>query len=98
MAERPAVPGPLWLASRGTARGMGAPTVEGVIRNCRIAAGVEGRPSSAHSFRHGYAIRMLDQGEDIAAVAAWLGHSDPAFTAARYVVRSEAQLRVKYFG
>lgn len=98
LAERPAVAGPLWLTSRGKPRACAEQTIQSVLRYTRQAAGIEGRPSNAHAFRHAFAIRMLDQGEDIAAVAAWMGHHDPAFTAARYVVRSEAALRAKYFG
>ena len=98
LAERPAAADPaLFLTSKGRPRAMAAATVEGIIRRLRIAAGLDGRPTNAHSFRHAFAIRMLDEGHDLAAVSAWLGHHDPAFTAARYVVRSEASLREKYF-
>lgn len=98
LAERPAVGGPLWLTSRGKPRACAEQTVQSVLRYMRQAAGIVDRPANAHAFRHAFAIRMLDQGQDIAAVAAWLGHHDPAFTAARYVLRSEAALREKYFG
>lgn len=98
LAERPTTAGPLWLASRGKPRPVAPQTIQAVLRYMREEAGLEGRPASAHAFRHAFAIRMLDQGEDIAAVSAWLGHYDPAFTASRYVLRGEQTLRKKYFG
>ena len=98
LAERPAGDDPaLFVTLTGRPRAMSASTVEGVIRRLRLAAGVEGRPAFAHAFRHAFALRMLDQGEDLAAVSTWLGHSAPAFTAARYAIRPEAELRRKFF-
>ena len=98
LAERPAADErALFVTLTEPARAMARPTVEGVIRRLRIAAGVEGRPSHAHAFRHAFALRMLDQGSDLAAVSAWLGHHSPAFTAARYAIRPEAELRRKFF-
>lgn len=55
------------------------------------------RPCNAHAFRHAFAQRMLDGGVDLPAVSAWLGHFSPEFTGMVYVVRSERQLREKYF-
>lgn len=73
-------------------------SVHSVLRKARIAAGIpDGEPCNAHSFRHAFAIRMLDNGHDIATVAAWLGHSDPALTAKFYAVRREDELRRLYF-
>ncbi len=40
---------------------------------------------------------MLDEGEDLAAVSAWLGHHSPEFTAAVYARRDERRLREKMF-
>ena len=98
LSERPATDDPaLFVTLAGRPRAMSPSTVEGVIRRLRIAAGVEGRPAYAHAFRHAFALRMLDQGEDLAAVSTWLGHSAPAFTAARYAIRPEAELRRKFF-
>lgn len=72
--------------------------VQHVLRKLRTAAGIPpGRPTNAHAFRHAFAIRMLDEGHDLAAVSAWLGHASPEFTAAVYVVRPESLLRQKYF-
>jgi integrase/recombinase XerD len=99
LGERPLVGGPwLWLSFANPYGQLAAPTVEGLLRRLRIAAGIPAeRPCSAHTFRHAYAIRMLDEGEVPAAVSAWLGHHSPEFTMAMYVRRSERQLREKYF-
>lgn len=74
-------------------------TIHGIIANARKRAKL---PSStitnAHSFRHAAAIRWLDEGVDLATVSAWLGHSDPAFTAKTYCIRTESQLRARFFG
>lgn len=40
---------------------------------------------SFHTFRHTCASLLFDGGKNIAQVAAWLGHSDPAFTLRTYV-------------
>ncbi|MBL7259171.1 tyrosine-type recombinase/integrase [Paractinoplanes lichenicola] len=45
------------------------------------AAGVEVcRVNGMHALRHLYASALLDAGENIKALAEWLGHADPAFT------------------
>ena len=99
LAERPPVDVWLWPAFAFPFGQMAASTVESVVRRLRLAAGIpRERPASVHSFRHAFAIRMLDDGEDIAAVSAWLGHHSPAFTAEVYAIRSERLLREKYFG
>ncbi len=38
-----------------------------------------------HSFRHTCASLLFEAGRDVKQVAAWLGHSDPAFTLRRYI-------------
>lgn len=98
--ERPALgPAGVFLAFDTPLRVMSAVAVQHVLRRLRQAAGIpKGRPTNAHSFRHGFAQRMLDEGEDLAAVSQWLGHHSPEFTAARYAVRPEWALRAKYFG
>lgn len=99
LEARPLAASPsLWLTMSAKPRPMAPSTIEGVIRQLRIAAGVDGRPSHAHSFRHAFALRLLDEGEDLAAVSDLLGHHDPSFTARRYAIRTESQLREKYFG
>jgi integrase/recombinase XerD len=97
--ERP-LGGPwLWLSFAAPYGQMAKPTVEGLLRRLRIAADIPaGRPCNAHGFRHAFAVRMLDEGEDLAAVSAWLGHHSPEFTAAVYAIRPERALREKYFG
>ena len=45
------------------------------------AAGVEvTRVNGMHALRHLYASALLDAGENVKALAEWLGHADPAFT------------------
>lgn len=74
------------------------PSVNSIIRRLRLAAGVPaGVPCNPHSFRHAFAIRMLDSGVDLATVAAWMGHTDPMTTVRIYAVRGEEQLRSLYF-
>lgn len=99
LRERPVGDEPaLFLANKLPARKMAASTVEGIVRQCRIAAGIPAtRPTHIHSFRHAFALRLLDAGEDLAAVSSWLGHSDPQFTAKVYAIRTEDELRRKYF-
>lgn len=73
--------------------------IQGILLRLRQMAAIpRTTPANAHAFRHAYAIRMLDDGHDISAVAAFMGHSDPAFTAKVYVVRREDELRRKWFG
>lgn len=38
------------------------------------------RATGMHALRHFYASELLDAGANIKALAAYLGHSDPAFT------------------
>lgn len=100
--ERPAVAhDAVFLAVGDRARGkpLTAIAVQHVLRRLRLDAGLPaGAHANAHAFRHAFAIRMLDAGHDLAAVSAWLGHADPAFTARTYVTRREDELRRKYFG
>jgi site-specific recombinase XerD len=72
--------------------------IQSILRKARISADLpKNTVANAHSFRHAFAIRMLDAGHDISAVSAWLGHEDPTFTARVYVIRREDELRRKYF-
>lgn len=102
LAERPSVDHDavfLAIGDRAHGRPLSPVAVQHVLRRLRIAAGIPaGAPTNAHAFRHAYAIRMLDAGHDLAAVSAWLGHSDPSFTARTYVTRREDELRRKWFG
>ncbi len=73
-------------------------TVASYMRQLRAKAKIKSTTiANIHAFRHAFAIRKLDGGYDLAAVSAWLGHADPAFTAKTYLIRTEAQLREKYF-
>jgi integrase len=49
------------------------------------AAGIEdSRQNGMHVLRHTYASVLLDAGESVKALAAYLGHSDPGFTLRTY--------------
>jgi integrase len=49
------------------------------------AAGLSaGRDSGMHALRHFYASVLLDAGENIKALSAYLGHADPGFTLRTY--------------
>ena len=100
--ERPAVAHDavfLAVGDRAHGKPLTAIGVQHVLRRLRQDAAIPaGEPTNAHAFRHAYAIRMLDTGHDLAAVSAWLGHADPAFTARTYVTRREDELRRKWFG
>jgi integrase len=53
-----------------------------------VRAGVTGiedsRRNGMHVLRHTYASVLLDAGESIKALAAYLGHADPGFTLRTY--------------
>ncbi len=77
---------------------LSAGAAQHVLKRLKAAAGIpRERPTNAHSFRHAFAIRHLNEGVDLPAVSAWLGHYSPEFTAQVYVIRSERELRAKYF-
>lgn len=59
------------------------------------AAGVpDTRENMMHGLRHFYASTLLDSGENIRAVAEYLGHSDPSFTLRTYAhVMQRSHLR-----
>lgn len=99
LKERPPSADPaLFIAMARPFAGIAYQTVQSLMRSLRKAAGIPShRPAHAHAFRHAFALRMLDEGEDLAAVSSWLGHATPEFTARVYAVRSETALRLKYF-
>ncbi len=73
-------------------------TLSGLYRRLKRRAEIKPHTiASIQSFRHAFAIRKLDEGYDLATVSAWLGHSDPAFTAKTYCIRREDELRRIYF-
>jgi site-specific recombinase XerD len=90
---RPAA-GPLFVTvhnGRFTRSGL-----KSLLGRVRDAAGNPPR-SNAHAFRHAFAIRKLNEGYDLATVSAWLGHSSPEFTASVYAIRTEDELRERFF-
>jgi integrase/recombinase XerD len=94
VGRRPGVGGPLFVSqNNGRFSRAGMSTL---LQRVRAAAGDPPR-TNAHAFRHGFAIRQLNAGYDLATVSAWLGHSSPEFTAKVYAVRTEDELRARYF-
>ncbi|GAA4198816.1 tyrosine-type recombinase/integrase [Actinocatenispora rupis] len=56
-----------------------------IWRPALTAAGVvPGRTNGMHALRHFYASALLDAGENIKALSAYLGHHDPGFTLRTY--------------
>lgn len=87
------------VGDRSNGKPLSAIGARHVLRRLRLLADIDpATPANAHGFRHAFAIRMLDGGHDLSAVAAFLGHADPAFTARVYVNRREDELRRKWFG
>lgn len=68
-----------------------------MMRKLRIEASVHHRPTNPHAFRHAFAIRKLNEGYDLATVSQWMGHSSPEFTAKIYCIRTESELRNRFF-
>ncbi len=98
MNERPAKTDTSLLFTTYKGAALTKNTLHSLFRRLKIRANIQtGTIANIHSFRHAFAIRKLDEGYDLAVVSAWLGHSDPAFTARIYCVRTEDQLRKKYF-
>lgn len=66
----------------------GLPLSDGNLRRRVLVPGRDaaGLPwVTFHSFRHTCASLLFEAGRDVKQVAAWLGHSDPAFTLRRYI-------------
>jgi integrase len=58
--------------------------VAAVLKRCQQKYGKFKHKSSAHTFRHFFAITMLNAGVPIERVSKWLGHSSPLITARHY--------------
>ncbi|KAA3661609.1 MAG: hypothetical protein DWQ04_15975 [Chloroflexi bacterium] len=98
LQERPNILGQkaLFLTSIRPFRKLTRVGVQKVLRRLAKKAGVTEK-FNPHSFRHAFAIRKLEEKNDLPAVSAWLGHSNPSFTASIYTTRTESQLRDLYF-
>lgn len=87
----------LLLAANGHRQPIGAMTtnaIRQVIRRRCTRAGVD--YFNPHSIRHAWAIERLNNGMQLSAVSAALGHSSPAFTARVYARWVKAGLRREY--
>jgi site-specific recombinase XerD len=97
LAARPKVAhNSLWVGYRKEALQPNGVT-QMLLAMARKAGIPEDEATGAHSFRHAWAIRMLEEGYDLAFVSKVLGHKSPEFTAKVYVRRREEQLRAMYF-
>ncbi len=76
---------PLFLAANGAGRAVG-PLLPGGIRQMlrRRCKRAEQRVLNPHSFRHGLAMHLLNQGGDMSLVQKVLGHSQISTTAKHY--------------
>ena len=98
LKERPNIPGKkaLFLTNIRPFRKLGRVGVQKTLRRLAKKADVKEK-FNPHSFRHAFAIRKLEEKKDLPVVSAWLGHSNPSFTASIYTTRTESQLRDLYF-
>ena len=76
---------------------MSLPAIYSILRKLKNRAGITNEISNPHSFRHSFAIRKINAGYDLPTVSAWLGHTDPSFTAKVYIIQREDELRAKFF-
>lgn len=99
LSDRPSLgPPDVFLAYDVPLRPLSAVSAQYRLRWMKSAAGIpRSRRCNAHAFRHAFAQRMLDEGKDLAAVSAWLGHASPEFTAKVYAQRPEWALRARFF-
>ena len=87
----------LFLAANGHRQPVGPMTTNAIrqmIRRRAVAAGVE--YFNPHSVRHAWAIERLNNGMQLSAVSAALGHTSPAFTARVYAKWVKSGLRREY--
>ena len=103
---RPAVDGPLFISAdnhnRPLSRGLSGGAIYGMLRRrCRRA----GLPvMNPHSFRHGMAMHLLNEGGDMSLVQKVLGHAEISTTAEFYAewvtagLTNEFNLRMKGLG
>lgn len=75
--------------------GLKAAGVYQVLERTAKRGGVRGR-WNPHSFRHGFARGMLDNGADLATVSALMGHSDVSITVRFYARWSDEELHRKH--
>lgn len=87
----------LFLAADGHRRPLGQMTTNAVRqvirRRCKVAGVAYFNP---HSIRHAFAIDRLNNGMQLSAVSAAMGHTSPAFTARVYARWVKAGLRREY--
>ena len=97
LKERPLTHDPaVFLSIRQTR--LTAPAIGSIFRRLKTSAHLPpDAHANPHAFRHSFAVRKLNEGYDLPLVSAWLGHHSPEFTARVYVIRSETELRQRFF-
>lgn len=98
LRSRPHWDGPeLWLSNDGYNGARGPLSVEGIRQMLRRRCKRIGiRHLHPHAFRHGYAMRLLNAGMSISAVAAAMGHYSVTITEQTYARWLPAALRREY--
>lgn len=87
----------LWLSATGTGKLRGVLTLDGFRQRLQTIGQKAGvRNWNAHSFRHGFAMEMLNTGMEMAAVSDLLGHADEQTTEQFYAQFLTETLRSRY--
>lgn len=98
LAERPATVTDALFPDRTGTKPVPVPTLHSAFRLLRERANLPpGTVANAHAFRHAFAYRRRREGYPLEWISEWLGHSDPAFTAAMYGDKSEPEVRRRFF-
>lgn len=85
----------LVFASRMRERGLTGSGIYRVLRRLARKAGVEGH-FNPHSFRHGFAHALINNGASLEVVSELMGHSNVGVTAESYLVWTKQELQEKH--
>jgi integrase len=96
LVARPATSSPALFTSRDGRQPIPNSTIQSALRALKDRAGVDS-VCNPHAFRHAFAYRKRREGYPLEWISEWLGHSDPAFTAAMYGDKTEREIRNRYF-
>ena len=93
LAEHPGTTDAVFVSQRGDALTTGG--IAQMLKRLSKKAGCIGR-TNPHSFRHGFARALLNNGASLEAVSELLGHSNVTVTADFYAVWSKQELKEKH--